>query len=227
MTLRPSLGVVFVLAACGGNASGGGGLDGGSEASFAGSGGGFGGFGAAGSGGVAAGGTGGSAAGGTGGAACADVQATLSADFLLVISASIQPKSPFLFHVTATTAPAQMLWTLQALDAKDRTTPVGSPITLPPIAVASDGTFDDDLPSIDIVGAANPISGSDIAVEIQSFTGSMCSAGNFYCGDLGGNVTKPIPLDLTGSTWTLTRINAAQGPVVINCAQEPADPPPS
>jgi hypothetical protein len=150
----------------------------------------------------------------------------MSADFLLVISAKVKPKSPILFHVTGSTAPSQMLWTLQALDAMDRTTPVGSPTVLPPITVGADGTFAADLPAMDIVGAANAISGSDITVDIQSFSGSVCVAGNFYCGDWDGSVTKPIALDLKGSTWTLTRMNAAQGPVVINCAQEPAGPPP-
>ncbi len=227
MTLRPILGLALLLVACGGNASGSSAPDGG--AGFAATGG----VGAGGSGGVGLGGSGGGLggsgglpSGGTGGGACADVQATMSADFLLVISATFQPKSPILFHVTGSTAPSQMLWTLQALDAKDRTTPVGSPIVLPPIDVGSDGTFAADLPPMDIVGAANAITGSDITVAIQSFTGSVCVGGNFYCGDLDGAVTKPITLPLAGSTWTLTRMNAAQGPVVINCAQEPADPPP-
>ncbi len=110
--------------------------------------------------------------------------------------------------------------------AKDRKTPVGNPIDLGPFPVKADTSFDADFPPLDVVGAANPISGSDITADAE-ILGKMCAPANFVCGDLKGLVTKPAEIDLTGSTFAMERLDAPgafPAQPKINCKGDLAKP---
>ncbi len=67
------------------------------------------------------------------------------------------------------------------------------------------GTFDADLGEINLIGAANPVTGSDIVATMQ-LQGAIQDE-NVYCGNVGGMVTVPANIDLTGSTFAAIRIN--------------------
>ena len=81
------------------------------------------------------------------------------------------------------------------------------------------GAFDADLGEITLVGQANPVTGSDIIATLQ-LTGAIQDE-DVYCGIVGGMVTVPANIDLTGSTFAAIRINPedATNPMAL------ADPP--
>lgn len=59
------------------------------------------------------------------------------------------------------------------------------------IPVSSSADFSGSLANADIVGGANPISGSDINIVDITLAGKFSAKGNF-CSDFKGRVTKPI-----------------------------------
>jgi hypothetical protein len=104
---------------------------------------------------------------------------------------------------------------------------VGDAVAFGPFAVGQTGTWRGDLSDLQVAGAANSITGGDIAADVV-LEGSLCGDGAFYCGTASGNVTRPLPLDLAGSTFTLTRVDAMGAPPTtpaIDCAMTPSDPP--
>ncbi len=129
--------------------------------------------------------------------------------FIFAFSASLDPASPVLFDTKLTTSMGasglEMKLKFQPLAAADRKTPVGMPLELGPFQVKADGSFDADFPPLDVTGAANPISGSDITAKVE-LIGVLCLPADFICGDLKGNVTKPADLPLKGSTFAMERL---------------------
>jgi hypothetical protein len=119
--------------------------------------------------------------------------------------------------------------TLQPLDASDRSTPVGATIDVPAFTVAADGSFDlTTLGTINVEGAANPISGSPLVADITSMKGTFCHDDGFFCGDIAGEVTVPVVLNLEGSTFTYEKADGAPpypDPPKLNCNKDLADPP--
>lgn len=177
------------------------------------------------------------AAGGDAGVCVVPAAGVLDGDYIFVLSAKLKPKTPLLFLNTVTSKDSggstAMDWSLQPLNRFDRETPVGDPIVLKGIVIDASGNIDaNSLKSypIAVTGDANPLSGSNIVAEIDNLTGGkFCNADGFYCGGVVGNVTSPIPLELAGSTWTLTKVTGTADypdPVPINCKKDPADPPP-
>jgi hypothetical protein len=77
--------------------------------------------------------------------------------------------------------------------------PVSSP-------VAADGTFTFALKSFPIYAAGNPVTGSDLVVD-ANLNGTIRSTDRF-CGGVVGMVIQPAMIDLTGSTWSATRVSA-------------------
>lgn len=179
-------------------------------------------------------GEGGSGGGGGGGSSACTLPAAQAADgdFLFSLSASLDPSKPVMFLGTFTTeAKDQGLTfklTLQPLLAVDRKTPTGNPLPVGPFDIGADGSFVANLPQLTVPGDANPIS---TGLELEATTtlaGSLCAT-DFLCGAVSGKVTKPLELDLMGSTFAMTKITdpSAYPPVVINCAKTPAGPPPT
>lgn len=177
-------------------------------------------------------------AGGSDAGACVvPAPGELDGDYIFALSAKLKPVAPLIFLVKVTSKDASgstaMDWSLQPLNRFDRETPVGDPIVLSGIVIDANGKIDANSlvnTPISVTGEANPISGSNITAEVQSLTGgNFCNTDGFYCGGVVGNVTKPIPIELAGSTWTLTKVTGPADypdPVPINCKKDPADPPP-
>lgn len=87
-----------------------------------------------------------------------------------------------------------------------------------PFDPSANGTFNIDLPEFDIPAEANPISGSAMSVDLTSFRGTLCGTQGEHCGQADGDVTKPIPLSLNGSTWFMTKATGVfPNPSKIDC----------
>jgi len=220
------------LGACGGVAGTGSGPDAGAASGSGGSGG----TGSSGTGATSSGGTGaigGSVAtGGSGGTGQTCDASGFPSSYFLALSTVLEPTKPVVARVDISAQPngsggLDTHWTLQPLLWSDRKIPVGSPIVLPSITHSANGAFDADLPPISIVSEANPISHTPIDVDVSSLRGSLCGAANSGCGDFDGDLTKPIPYDLKGSTWTLTKVDSPSNypePPAIDCAGKLAAP---
>jgi hypothetical protein len=66
----------------------------------------------------------------------------------------------------------------------------------------------------------------DIAADV-TLVGALCGNAGLFCGTVEGNVSAPIALDLTGSTFTLSRVDEGAPlpePPPIDCAGNLADP---
>jgi hypothetical protein len=173
--------------------------------------------------------SGGGGAGGAGGSGTCQQQTGSYGDYLLTFSAPVDASKPILFraNVAVQGSPPGLLLILTPLDALDRKTPVGANIEVS-APLAADGAFSAGLNAVTIPGAANPLSGTELQVD-ATLTGKVCGQAAFYCGDGDGNITKPIPLSLTGSTWTLDKypvVGAPPDPPLIDCQKTPAGPPP-
>jgi hypothetical protein len=228
---RTAFALALTCIACGGSTSGRGLADGGPGGGGSGGAGAVGGSGAAGgsgafggSGGVGA--TGGTGIGGsgTGGNGCTIPSQELGI-YRLALAVTLAPTKPILYQMQATThndgTGTRLTLSGPALDAKDRVTPVGNPLVLVSDPLES-GTLHVPTTFAQVPGAANPITGSDIEVAAE-LTGSFCGIGTFYCGDLSGNVTKPIPLDLAGSHFVLETVSTPE--IHVDCNMTVADPP--
>ena len=126
----------------------------------------------------------------------------------------VAPTTPFQFIATTVFTPndaggGQLDIELQplSLELGATNTPrefTGEPVPLS-FVVDEAGTFDADLGVIELVGEANPVTGSEIVATMQ-LQGAILDA-NVYCGNVGGAVTVPANIDLTGSTFAAIRIN--------------------
>ncbi len=241
-----------VLAACGGSTSSSGAFDAGTGANggvgasggapATGGLGGGGGFptagGAPGTGGLGGGGTpdaGGAPGGGGGSGSCVVPKpGELDGDYFLTLSMKLAPSKPFVFAVNVTTeafvGQVGMRWTIRNLLWSDRKTPVGDPIapTPPPMApflIDALGTVHVQLDAFAVLGEANPLTHTPVMFD-ATLEGAVCGGGGFFCGTFGGYITKPIPVDLTGSTWTLQKVSGAvfPEPPAIDCAKNLAAP---
>jgi len=170
---------------------------------------------------------------GSGGTTACDPPAAGEADgdFLFALSATLAPNKPILGVVGITTTDGangtEMSVNLQPLSATDRKTAVGTADDFGPYALNADGTVAIEIASLITPGEANPITGSEINASDVVLGGQVCGVKDFYCGTVTGNVTKPLPLDLVGSTFTLERITTPgtyPEPPKINCAGDLADP---
>jgi hypothetical protein len=145
----------------------------------------------------------------------------MDGDYLFTFAAVLDPTKPVLFATKVTTADAggltSMSWTIQGLLWSDRKTLVGDPIQLPAATINADGTFKAKLPPLSLVGETNPFSHSPLEADV-TLEGKFCGSGP-YCGTFSGNVTKPIPLDLAGSSWTLEKVTGTDypEPPTVNC----------
>jgi hypothetical protein len=154
----------------------------------------------------------------------------LQGQWLFALAATLGPDKPILFFadVVATDVAdgVEWTWTITPLDAKTRT-PLTALPTLAPSVVPSSGAWTVDLAPIAVPGAANPITGSDIEAD-ANLAGNVCGGRDFFCGDVTGNVTKPVSLKLDGSKWTMAKLPAPDTlpeTIFVSCECEPAAPP--
>lgn len=145
----------------------------------------------------------------------------MDGEYLLTLSASVNAVKPILFIANITTvaegAGLGMGMTIQALTVADQT-PVGPVRDEAPVPVGDDGSFTLDLPDVEIPKDANALTPADAAADTV-FEGSVCGDGGFLCGDVTGMTTKPVSLDLAGSTFTFQRIEdpAAYPEPILDC----------
>lgn len=164
------------------------------------------------------------------GAVCTVSPGAVSGIYLLAISVKIAPTKPIVV-LTGVQTPAfaggtGVQFDAQPLSATDRKTPVGAPLSLGPFSVDSTGSFTADLPELRVLGAANPVTGGDILANVV-LDGNLCGDGRFFCGAVSGNVVEPLPIDLQGSTFTLTEVDDPSNPPVqpaVDCQGTLADP---
>lgn len=173
------------------------------------------------------------AAGGDAGPCTTPKPGEIDGDYLFTLAAVLDQSKPILFYAKVTTEDVSgatgMRWNLQGLFWDDRQTLVGPPFDLPTTGqpawpLGADGTFDAKLPPLDVVGEANPFSHTPITAEV-TLKGKFCDTGGFYCGSAEGDVTKPVPIPLAGSTWTLEKLTAPATytePPYIDCKKSTA-----
>ncbi|XXY54100.1 hypothetical protein WME91_23510 [Sorangium sp. So ce269] len=174
-------------------------------------------------------GGGGSDGSGGGGGSCLPEAGAPDGDFLFSLSAYLNPQAPIVFLSTLTSEARDgglsISLSFQALEAADRKTPTGTAVDVGPYEVSADGQFIAELPTIVVPGNANPISGSELEATI-TLSGALCAPTDFVCGDVTGTVTRPLSLDLKGSTFAMQRITDPDSypEPVINCDKKPARP---
>ncbi|XXX75301.1 hypothetical protein WMF30_47400 [Sorangium sp. So ce134] len=150
-------------------------------------------------------------------------------DFFFSLSAYLLPQAPIVFVASLTTEASDgglsFSMTFQPLEAADRRTPTGPSVDVGPFELNEDGTFAAELPTIVVPGNANPISGSELEATI-TLSGTLCAPADFVCGDVTGTATRPVNLDLVGSTFAMERITdpSSYPASVINCKKDPARP---
>lgn len=120
------------------------------------------------------------------------------------------------FDITAVTENTGTIdLSAQPLTVADRTA-VGEAFVASDIAVASDATFDAPLDGL-LPGEANPVSGSDAAVDAVMV--SQIRSADFLCGELTGQAGA---LPLAGTTWAAIRVNGNNLPEpIFRCEDEP------
>jgi hypothetical protein len=98
--------------------------------------------------------------------------------------------------------------------------PVGPPLEFKDIPVV-DGKYTVDAGETMVVGAANPITGSDITATL-TLSATIVDA-DFVCGTVAGMVTAPLMTPIDGSTFASVRLedpNVLPTDVTINCARD-------
>lgn len=163
--------------------------------------------------------------GGPNGAGGSAPQVNLDGTYLVTASINQAPKRPVLIRsvITSSNGGKTLLVDAVALSAADRKTEVGSHFAVGPFSLANDGTFNINIPALDLPGEANPVTGTQI---LGNVTMSGTADPDFSCGALTGNLTKPFEIDMTGSTFTMQRVTGTDypEPPAINCAKDLADP---
>lgn len=164
-------------------------------------------------------------------ATCTVLPGSVNGSYLLALSVTLAPKKPIAVRVDLDTPESNggtgLTLHAQPLRAADRSTPVGPPLDFGPFPVGQTGAWRGDLPGLEVSGEANSVTGGDIAADVV-LDGSLCGDGSLFCGTVSGRVTDPIPLDLAGSTFAMTRLDdtgATPATPVIDCAGNVADPP--
>ncbi|MEM7152896.1 MAG: hypothetical protein AAF799_08635 [Myxococcota bacterium] len=155
------------------------------------------------------------------------VEDLLTGTYLLALDSIVAPGLPFQFIAEVTTdfndaGNGTAMFELQplSLDVGSTDTPreeVGDPLLV--MTEVADMTFELDLGMVQVTGAANPITGSDI--ELEAVLDGEVRSQAAWCGTLSGNVTSPIMASLEGSTFAAVRLaDRSERPTVfpLSCA---------
>ncbi|MBL4684314.1 MAG: hypothetical protein JKY37_06975 [Nannocystaceae bacterium] len=129
--------------------------------------------------------------------------------WLLATSTQLDPSLPFQFLVLAEEIEPglfNLTMTSLSLEPGSTTSPrqlVGEPKIFFGVPLTPDTGFEIFTGPLLIPGAANPISGTDVTVDILL---SGMPTGQPYCGAVSGSVTAPTPADLGGSTFGTEKV---------------------
>jgi hypothetical protein len=155
-------------------------------------------------------------------------------DYLFTLTTNLGPTTPILFDTKLEVEDdgGNLKFTLTAtpLDASDRMTTVGNEFTIGPFTLGQGFCLDGTTSRIELPGAANPISGCDVAAVVQ-LVASVCSPTGFICGTIptGSAFLGMAEIPINGSTFTLERLSAPgvyPDPPKLNCEMDLADPAP-
>jgi len=167
--------------------------------------------------------------------------------YLFALSAQLVPNKPILFEATVAVvegaAGPELKLSLTPLGTPYRAAsgeevipvlePVQPPFDLGSYPINPDGTFDAELPKLQVAGKANPFSPNDLEAVVV-LHGQVCaepersgSRLGLICGSMEGDVSKPIELALKveKNAFTFTRYDETF-PVdfTYNCAGDVAFP---
>jgi hypothetical protein len=164
----------------------------------------------------------------------------MSGVYLLALETALGPDIPLQFVTTvemtvaddAQSATASFTFQPLALEMFSLTAPrtfVGEPLTFEGIVYDADGNYELDMGLVMVTGAANPITGSDIAATLV-IDGHIVHV-DAMCGTITGELMSPLTYDLAGSTFAMTRLDddgsdPATLPMMFpyRCNQVPAGP---
>lgn len=145
--------------------------------------------------------------------------------YLLAVALDLDPDTPLQFVATfdpdgagATALVLQPL-ALDVLSITSPRDPFGDPLVFSGVPVVED-RFEVDLGSLLLPGATNPVTGSDMMVEMS--IAARIDDDGFICGTVEGMVMDPLSLDLAGSTFAAVPIDSASMlplEVPISCAR--------
>ena len=93
-------------------------------------------------------------------------------------------------------------------------TPVGDVIVAENVAVDENGSFRAGFTNASVPGCANPITGREIFAPSLALVAGTRSV-DLFCGMVEGNATKPISLNLVGSTFAAERLAAGEEPADV------------
>jgi hypothetical protein len=154
----------------------------------------------------------------------------IDGDFLWSVSAELGRDQPVLWRASLTTAAGttglEFSYSAVPLSAADRSTEVGSAVDYGPYAVdPATGCYAGAVALV-APGAANPINGLDLTADV-TMEGKLCTAVDFLCGTMTGQLTAPVEYALTSSTYTFEAVptpGVYPAPPKINCAGDLARP---
>jgi hypothetical protein len=162
----------------------------------------------------------------------------LSGEFLLVTSTTLSRRKPTVYRLESEASMdgdgLKLRLRDQPLSAADRMTPVGDFSAWREARVDKDGMFEFLEVSIVTPGAANPVNGVETEALLD-YRAQLRSARtpespdatlDFFCGDVSGELLRPISRSLDGSTFVALRLpDSGEWPkIVINCNLDEADP---
>lgn len=139
----------------------------------------------------------------------------MSGIYLLALETALGPDIPLQFIATIEMTVADdgsggnASFTFQplALEKGSQDTPrtfVGDPLTFEDIAFDADGEYSLDMGLVMVTGAANPVTGSDIAATLV-IEGHIVHI-DAMCGEITGMLMSPLEYDLEGSTFAMLRL---------------------
>lgn len=149
----------------------------------------------------------------------------ISGEFLMAVATNVDPDRPILLIAASVMAPAGngtavLDLTLTPLTVKDHQPLVGMELIATGIEVSADGRFVADFGKQTFPSSANPLFSSDIVADLRLV--ARITSPDAYCGDVEGQVSRPLQLDLAGSRFGARRIaagtvGAALPPASITC----------
>jgi hypothetical protein len=136
--------------------------------------------------------------------------------FLFALETSLGPDLPLQFVTTVEFTPdpagggggtADLSFQPLSLNQGESLAPrefIGDPLEFADVVIADDGTFELDMGTVNVTGAANPVTGSDITATLVVH-GDILDE-NTMCGELTGMLSSPLEYDLAGSTFAAIRL---------------------
>ena len=123
-----------------------------------------------------------------------------SGEYMLAIDTTLSPGTPLLFFVNVAidmeAEPKTIEMVVRPISVEKML--IDEPLTPAEVELSEDGLFELPFGEVDVTGAANPVSGSDIKANL-TLVGQVRST-EVICGSLTGELIFPSQFNLEGST---------------------------